>query len=175
MSVLATLSPDERQRFTRMETTTITPQPTPAECGFTTWSRETAEAVREALRGTRWHAEARAPYWPHPENETHGELIIAVKIDHRWTRIVHTHTVPAHTHRDLFTLTVDGRPARYALHRRDLPHMPPTIALTVWRHITGAPFGECAALMCDEPPTVATFRDTLCRTHAARYAENGHW
>jgi hypothetical protein len=175
MSILAELSAAERQRFTRMETTTITPQPTPAECGFTTWSRDAAEAVREALRGTEWRAEARAPYWPHPENETHGELIISVKIGHRWLRIVHTHRVPAYTDRDLFTLTVDGRPARYALHRGDIPHMPAVIANTAWRHVNGHRFGECAALTCTEPPTVATFRDTLCHEHADRYAEHGHW
>ncbi len=174
MSILATLSPDQQQQFTRMETSSVTPYPTPAECGFTSYGRDTAEAVRVALHGTQWHAEARAPYWPHPENETHGELIIAVKTGHRWTRIVHRHTVPAHTERDMFTLTVDGQPARYAVHRTDLPHLPASIALTVWRHINGYPFGECAALQCAEAPTVATYHDVLCRTHANQYAENGH-
>lgn len=175
MSILATLSPEQRRQFTRMETTTITRHPDPTEVGFSTWGRDTAEAVREALRGTEWQAEARAPYWPHAENETHGQLIIAVKIDHRWLRIVHTHTVPNHTDRDLFTLTIDGRPARYALHRGDLPHMPAMIALTAWRNISRATFGECAALMCDESPTVATYNATLCEEHARSYADTGRY
>ena len=175
MSILATLSADERRRFTRMKTTTVTPQPTPGEYGFTEWSRDTAEAVRAAVGGTAWHAETREPYRPHPENETHAELIMVFKINERESRIVHTHRVPAYTERDMFTLTIDGRPARFSLHPGDLSHSPKMIALTVWRNLNSATFGECAAMTCTEPPTVATFRDTMCRTHADRYAEMGHW
>lgn len=174
MSIVAALSPAERQRITRMETTAITPQPNPRETGFASWSRAVAEAVHEALHGTAWRAEARSPYWPHPENETRAELIIAIKTKQRWLRIVHRHTQRAYTGRDLFTLTVNGRPARCGLHRGELPHMPAMIATTVWRHINGYPFGECSALMCDEAPTVAAYNVTMCAEHAHRYANNGH-
>jgi len=175
VSILATLSPEQRRQFRRMETTRITRLPDPTETGATAWGRDTAEAVREALHGTAWHAEARTPYWPHPENETHGQLFIAVKADHRWSLIAHTHTSPAGTDRDLFTLTLNGRRIPYALHRGDLPHMPAVIALTVWRHINRVVFGECAAVLCDQSPTVATYGATLCDEHARSYADTGNF
>jgi hypothetical protein len=167
------MDPETRRQFTRMDNHRIVRFDKPSkEDGWTSWSREVAEAVCATLRGSNWRAEARAPYWPHSENETHGQLLIAV--DRRWL-VVHTHTVPTGTSRDLFTLAINGRRVSYPLYRRQLPHDPATIAGNVWRHVNGATAAECDALMCRQTPTVATYGSALCEAHAREYVENGRW
>ncbi|MBN1172644.1 MAG: hypothetical protein JXA67_10770 [Micromonosporaceae bacterium] len=168
-----TLTAPERQWLTRLETVTITEPGNPgAECGFTTEARNVARTVCRALRGTQWRAEARAPYWPHPANEIHAQIVIVV--DRRWI-ITFTHRVPAHTDRDMFTLTVNGRPVPYHRNTGDLPFHPEVIAANVRRHVTGTTFtGGCTSLTCTSTPTVATYgRAAYCAEHAARYAETG--
>ena len=176
MSTLADLDPETRRRFTRMYAAAVPAKPAAVETGFTGWSRETAEKVCAVLHGTAWRAAARAPYYPHPENETHGQLIIAVHGDRGWRRILHTHTVPAHTDRHLFTLTVDGRPVPYGLRTGELPHSADVIAAALWRYAREIPVSECTAIWCGKVPTVATYTGSLCAEHAKQYGETGtYW
>lgn len=176
MSALADLDPEALRRFTRMEAGPVPAQPTAVETGFTGWGRETAEAVCAVLRGTTWRAATRAPYYPHPENETHAQLIIAVRADRGWCRILHTHTVPAYTDRDLFTLTVDGRPVPFGVRPGELPHTAEVIAAALWRYARDIPVRACTATWCDRVPTVATYTGSLCPEHAKQYGETGtYW
>lgn len=171
MSYLDTLTDEQRRQFTRMQTVTITQNPILGECGFHAWARDIARALARALNGTEWHAEASAPYWPHPENEIHGQ--VTIMIDDRWT-IVHTHRIPAHTTRDLFTIDVDGTRIPYHI-QYNQPSDVDVIAANVRRHINGVPItGGCAALACADTPTVAAYGyASYCAKHAARYAETG--
>ncbi|MDM4723340.1 hypothetical protein QTQ03_28460 [Micromonospora sp. WMMA1363] len=163
-------STTDRPRPTRMDTLTIAPYPTGPEYGCEPAAREIAEAVCRLYGGDAWRAEHRSPAWPHPENEIHGELTITVN---NLRTVVHRHTVPAHTHRDLFTLTVDGRPVPAHLPRHRLSHATETIVANLWRDLHKMSPAGCDHLGCPDVPTVLTFGAALCPVHAQRYAETG--
>lgn len=173
MTTLVDLSPADRALLARMDTHQITEQPGPGEYGYHTWSRKTAQAVCQAIGGTAWRAEARTPYMPHPLTETHAQL--AITVDLRWL-IVWTHTVPAGTAADLFTIKINGRAIPYETFRGELPHDPAIIARAAWRHVTGVRTGECDALLCTDRPTVAGYGGAnMCATHAREYVNGRRW
>ncbi|SCL12927.1 hypothetical protein GA0070616_0067 [Micromonospora nigra] len=171
MDSIADLSPADRDRYTRMDTLTITPYPTGPEYGCEPAARQVAEAVCRLYGGNAWRAEHKSPAWPHPENELHSELTITIN---NVRTIVHRHTVPAHTGRDLFALTVDGRAVPAHLPPHALPHQPATIVANLWRDLHQVAPTDCDSLGCPDVPTILTYGAALCPTHAQRYATTGH-
>lgn len=172
MSIIDTPAAEVRRQFTRMETDAVTATARPAESGFIGHTRDLSRALCLAVRGTQWRAEARAPYWPDPTNEIHGQTVTLV--DARWM-ITTTHRVPAHTIRDLFTLTMNGKTVPYNVQRGFLPHSVATITGNVVRYLAGYIVEPCHALMCQSAPTVGIYGAALCAEHAQQYADTGTW
>lgn len=121
MSIIDAMTPEVHRRITRMETKPVPATGHPDESGFIGYARVLSRMLCLAVRGTEWRTEARAPYWSRPENEIHGQT--ATVVDARWM-IVATHRVPAHTSRDLFTITMNGKPVPYNVRTGELPTSP---------------------------------------------------
>lgn len=152
MTITDTLSAETRRRLARMDIVRATDADAPPTYA-TGWEQalhHTGRAVAQALNGSGWQAEGRTPYWPHPTNETHAQ--IAVAVDARWL-VLYTHRVPAHTSRDLFSLDVNGHRIPFYIHRGDLPHAPEVIAANVFRYVHSIQIEPCHGLRRAAPHT----------------------
>jgi hypothetical protein len=154
----------ETQRYTRMDRATITPDDGPANTGAAEVATETARALCQALRGTTWHAELRTNAWPHPAYDQRAEIAVTVQPGHLVTV---THTTPAGTYDERWTITVNGEPVAHRPFTRELPSTPQAIARSVWRHVAAITVDPCDSLGCTKPATIARYTGSTCPSHAS--------
>ncbi len=150
-------------RRTQMDRTLVTPEPGPGECGLVEHARAVALTVCHVLNGERWTAEAVSPAWPSVTADQHTR--ITVTVDNRWTIVV-TKTRPAHSERELHTVTVNGQPIALRARRGEGPHEATAVARSIWRHLNNLP-DDCDSFLCRQPATVASGTGSTCPAHSA--------
>jgi hypothetical protein len=154
-----------REYYSRTYTRTIAQEPTgPAECGADEQARDIARGLCEITKATAWNAETRERYDRHPRVDDVHETMITTG-GHLFTI---TRTVPAGTENEMWVLAIDGEPIPHRVFTSEVPHATDMILRSFWRHRRGITVDPCDRLMCDNPPTVAMFRQSLCASCAAK-------